>query len=304
MIEAFTTSSLADYSRMTTRSGLVWDMAMLYMAVTDASGQKYGLTRAWEKTMTGMWMTGKFDPDVTQASERVFPRQYIGPINSDLDEDNQTATIQSWPSRHNFKVHIEVGRIHWEEEDGALNLDLKSLGPAYRYTDVGDGDYESQISTCEFFEVEGIFNGEHVTGLGCLDQPWYPPGIGFFHSKLYRYVQQIMIPWITRYDDGSVEYGVKANFADDVNWGFYVTDGTPTLGENCSIDTTWGDADGTEIPLKADIQYGDHRFKWVADGRMGIIKGNMNWVSGKMINTQKDAKPVETFAWNEFRANS
>ncbi len=141
VIEAFTTYSLADYSRMTTRSGLIWDQAFMYMAVTNAEGQKFGLTRAWEKTMTGVWMTGKFNPDVTQASPRVFQRQYSGPISFDLDEERQMAKIESFPSKHNFKVHIGVGEIHWEEENGALSLDLKSLGSAMLYKDLGDPDH-------------------------------------------------------------------------------------------------------------------------------------------------------------------
>lgn len=302
VIEAFTPSSLHDYSRLNTREGLVWDMGMLMVTVQNSEGQKFGLTRGYEKTMSGLWMSSRFNPDVTHASPRLFQRQYTGPIMYDLDEDQQTAKIESWPAKHNFKLDIQVGKIHWEEENGALNLELNSLGPALLYKDLGDGDYQGDVSTHESFEIKGALNGEEVSGLGVLMLAWYPAGIGFYHTTLYTHIQQSWIPWITRYEGGSIEYGSKALFAGDVNWGFYVKDGTPILGETCSIDTRWGDADGVDIPLEAEIQYGDHSFNWMADGRMAIAKGNMNWISGKMINKAKKAKPVETFAWNEFRA--
>ena len=301
VIEAFTPSSLADYSRTTTRSGLVWDMAMLYVSLTDAEGQKYALNRGWEKTMSGLWLSCKLDPDLAKASPRLFKRQYTGPIRFDLDEDQQTAKIASWPSKHSFEVDIAVGRIHWEEENGAVCLDLESLGTAMRYSDLGDGDYEGTIVTCEVFEVEGTINGEPVRGVGGLDNTWLHPGIGFTQSKLYTHIQNTWMTWVTRYDDGTIEHGVKGSGAGDWHWGFYVKDGTPILEKSFTADTKWGDVDGVRIPVEVDIQYGDHNFKWVADGRMSLIKGNMNRVSGKVINTAKKAKPLETFSWIEFR---
>lgn len=301
VIEAFTPSSLNDYSRMSTRSGLVWDMGMLYVSVTDSEGQKYALNRGWEKTMSGLWLSCKLDADISRASPRLFKSQYTGPIRFDLDEEKQVANIKSWPSRHNFKVDIEVGKIHWEEESGAVNLDLKSLGTAMRYTDLGEGDYEGMIVTCEVFEVSGTINGEPVSGVGGMDNTWIHPGVGFTQSKLYTHIQNTWMAWVTRYDDGTIEHGVKGSGAGAWHWGFYVKDGKPILEKNYTADTTWGDADGVKIPLEVDIQYGDHNFKWEADGRMSLIKGNMNRVSGRVINTRKAAKPAETFSWIEFR---
>lgn len=78
-------------------------------------------------------------------------------------------SIQSSPSRHNFKVDVEVGEIHWEEENGGFNLDLKPLGPAMMIKDLGDGDYEGMMATSQMFEIQGTFNGEKVSGLGAYD---------------------------------------------------------------------------------------------------------------------------------------
>lgn len=299
VIEAFT-PSLADFSRLTTRSGLGWDMAGICAAVTNAEGQKYALLRIWEKTLSGVRMTGELDEDVSRASPRVFKRQYSGPIRFDVD-DPQMLQIQSSPSRHNFKVDIEEGNIHWEEENGALNVDLKILGPAMMIKDQGDEDYEDMIATSQMFEIKGTLNGENVSGLGVIDQSWLSPGIGLVQSKWHTHIETTWMPWITRYDDGSIEYGVIGSGAGDWHWGFYVKDGIPVSCKRNTIDTKWGDAGGVTIPLEADIQYDDHKLKWVADGRMNIDKGHLNWVSGKMINTEKTAAPVETYAWHEFR---
>lgn len=234
----------------------------------------------------------------------MFQRQYSGPIEFDLDDGGQTAQIYSWPSSNNFKVDVSVGNTHWEEENGALNLDLKSLGPAMRYTDLGDEGYEGMMVTGEPFEVKGTLNGEGVSGLGTLDMCWLPPGIGFTQSKTYTHIQDTWMPWITRYNDGSLEHGVIACGPGDWNWGFYSENGKPILSELNTIDRKWDVAGGVRFPVEADIQHGDRTFKWVADGRMNINPGKMNWVSGKVINRDKKATPVETYSWHEFRANA
>jgi hypothetical protein len=302
MVEAFTPRSLDDHSRTSTRFNLVWDQAWLYVIVADAAGQKYILIRGYEKALTGMWLTSKLNADIQQVSPRIFKEQYRGPISFDLDVETQTARIKSWPSKHNFQIELGVDQGHWWEENGALDLHFKSLGPAMRIIDPGNGAHEGLVYTSEMFELKGTLNGEAVSGLGGLDQAWLPPGVGWTQCMTYKYIQKIWIPWATRYDDGTVEYGVNSSGEGDWHWGFYVKDGQAYLSKENIMDIQWGDVGGAEIPVAVDVRYGDHRFQWLPDGRADIIKGNMNWVSGKMVNTAKTAAPVETFAWNEFRA--
>ncbi len=301
-IEAFTPSSLDDHARTSTRSGLVWDQAWLYTIVASADGQKYVLIRGWEKALTGMWLSSKLDSDIKKVSPRVFKSLYSGPINFDLDESSEMARIKSWPSKHGFQVDLYTDRIEWQEEKGALDLQWKTLGPAMRLSDLGGESHEGLVYTSEMFEVKGTLNGVAVSGLGGLDQAWLPPGIGWTQCKTYTHIQGVWIPWATRYDDGSVEYGVNAAGAGDWRWAFWVRNGEAYINASNSVEMTFGDAGGAQIPLEADVRHGDHRFRWIADGRADIIKGNMNWVSGKMINLATTASPVETFAWNEFRA--
>ena len=303
-IEAFTPNSLDDHSRTSTRSGLVWDQAWLYTIVASADGQKYVLIRGYEKALTGMWLSSKLNADILKVSPRVFKSLYTGPLYFDLDDDKQMARIKSWPSKHNFTIDLYTDHITWQEENAALDLEWKALGPAMRLTDSGSKDHEGLIYTSEMFEVKGRLNGIEVSGLGGLDQAWLPPGIGWTQCKTYNYIQNCWIPWATRYDDGSLEYGVNATGDGDWHWAFLVQDGKPYIDQNNSLELKFEQAGDARVPIEANIQHGDKRFKWVADGRADIIKGNMNWVSGKMTNENKKAVPLETFAWNEFRSEN
>ena len=301
-IEVFTPSSIADYARTTVRSGLVWDMAMLYVTLNDSKGQKYTLNRGWEKTMSGLWLSSKLDPDLSKASPRIFKRQFTGSISFDVDHEEQKIKIRSWPSKHNFRIDIEVGKIHWEEENGAVNLDLKPVGPGFLHSDLDELDgFEGMEVTCEVFEVTGTINGEKVTGYGGLDNTWLVPGVGFSQCKIYTHIQTMWSVWATRYDDGSLEYGAFGTGPGNWRWGFYVEDGKPMVGQEFTIDAKWGEADGVKVPVEVDFKYGDHDFKWNPNGRLSLLKGNLNRVSGEMINTRRTAKPVETFSWIEFR---
>ncbi|MFC1822182.1 hypothetical protein ACFL9T_05710 [Thermodesulfobacteriota bacterium] len=304
-IEVYTTSftpdSLDDYSRTSNRFGLVWDQAWAYTTVTSVSGQRYAFIRGYEKAVTGMTMSSKLTEDMNMVSPRTFDHLYIGPVYFDLVEEKEMFRIKSWPARNNFQFDVAVNRMHWQEENGELDLHWEALGPACRILTPGAKIQEDMFYTSEICEVKGTVHGEEVSGFGGFDQCWLPPGIGWTQGKIYTYVQNYWIPWANRYADGSIEYGVTTFGAGDWSVGFFVENGKPYISNDNEINMTWGDYEGDRVPLNADVRHGQHHFKWTAGSRVSKIKGNMKWVDSKMINKARKDEPVETFSWNEYR---
>ena len=250
---------IEDYLRTTTRLGLGWDSAWIYAIVKTASGQRYSLTRGYEKASASMFMSCKMLDDTSEVSPRLFKRLYMGPILNQRIPDHDMVVVQSYPSKHNFKVEIKPNRYHWQEENGEVDLHLEALGPACRIISPGGRINEEMYYTSELCSVKGSIMGEEVTGFGGMDQSWLPHGIAWTQSKTYLYMESYWLVWANRYEDGTTDYGIAGCGPGGWNLSFYVRDGQPVFSNDNEFKVEYADAGySTEM----DIRLGANRFKW------------------------------------------
>lgn len=298
MAASFTPGSLEDYFRRTVRFGLIWDYGWLYAAVTSKGGQRYALHRGYEKASTNHVLTCKLQKDLSSVARKLYKHLYMGPAFFERLEEKNRILVTSYPARNNFKIEIEVNHFHWQEEEGAIDLQFEALQPACRWLNPGAGIQEDLYYTSELCQVTGTVLGEEVSGFGGLDQAWLPPGIGWTQCKIYQQIQDFWIVWANRYGDGSIEHGIGQYGAGGWNLGFFVQGGRPFISTDNVFLMTWAEEG---YPLKADLEMGPHRFTWTCNSRLAEIKGVVLWANGQMVNTARKDTPVEGFSWIEFR---
>ncbi len=297
------TPTLEDYFRTTVRYGLAWDFAWFYATVTTAQGKIYNFCRGYEKTNSTLAMNTMLTNDPSAGAEPLFKRLFIGMILFEQLKDQEMITVRSIPAKHNFQFNIEPGRFHWQEENGELDLQMRTLGPALWFFTPGAKIKEDVYYTSELCRVTGTVMGEAVSGFGGLDQTWMPIGMGYIHGKLYKYLEESWISWANSYADGTYEYGVCFTGFDQWSCVFYCKNGespyVATKQNDFSIQWT-----GDGVPQEVLIQSGPHHFKWTADARATELKEHMQWATGRMINLARNDTPVKSFSTNEYRKRS
>ena len=298
IVTSFTPKSIEDYFRTTTRFGLGWDSAWVYAIVKTSGGQRYAFCRGYEKASSNLFYSCKLLGDTRSVSPRLHKRLYIGPGTFEKIPDKEMARVQSYPSKHNFQIDLEVNRFHWQEENGEVDLHFEALGPACRFLGPGARIKEDVFYTSELSTVSGTVLGETVTGFGGIDQSWLPHGIAWAQSKTHLYFESNWFVWANRYADGSTDYGVAGCGPGNWSLAFYVKDGQPYITNDVEFQAKYAEEG---YPREVDCRMGSKRFKWTCDCRMNEIKGFILWVSGRMINREEEELPIETFSQFEFR---
>ncbi len=298
IVKSFTPSSIDDYFKTTPRFGTVWYEGWLSASVNSASGQRYGFVRGYEKTSSNLMLSFKMRDDLLDVSSKLFEKLYLGKIVFDRVEGQEVAIIKSYPSKHNFQIQLNVNKIHWQEDNGDIDLQYESLGPALSFYIPSGRIKEELYYTAEVFRITGKVLGETVIGYGSLDQAWITPGISWFSSKGFLFFEDVWLIWANRYPDGSTDYGIVIFGPENWNICFYVDGGQAYTQKNNTIDIKWAEEG---YPLKVEIAMDNNKFQfqWNCERRLLEVKGMALWANGRMINLAKKEKPVEGYAWLE-----
>ncbi len=299
IVTPFTSNSICDYFKTTQKFGTVWDEGWLSASVKSASGQRFGFVRGYEKTSSNVILSFKMRDDLLTVSTKLFDKLYAGKIIFERVDGQEAAIVKSYPSKkHNFQIELNPHKIHWQEENGEIDLHYESLGPALSWYVPSGRIPEELYYTAESFRITGKVRGEDVIGYGSLDQSFITPGIDWFASKGFLFFEETWLIWANRYPDGSTDYGIVIWGPENWNVCFYVDGGQAYAPKNNTIDVKWAEEG---YPLKVDVTMDNNKFQfqWNCERRILEVKGLALWGNGQMINLAKKDKPVEGYAWNE-----
>ncbi len=297
-VKEFTPSSIDDYYKAVPRFGTEWYEGWLSASVISASGKHYAFVRGYERESSNIILTFKMRDDLLDVSSKLIDKLYLGKTFFDKIEGQEAAIIKSPPSKHTFQIELKVNKIHWQEDNGDVDLHYESLGPALSWYIPAGRVKEELYYTAEVFRITGKVLGDPVNGYGSLDQAWITPGISWFASKGFLFFEDVWVVWANRYADGSTDYGVVIFGPENWNVCFYIDGGKAYTPKNNTIDIKWADE---RYPSKVDLALDNKtfQFEWNCERRLLEVKGMALWANGRMINLAKKEKPVEGYAWVE-----
>jgi hypothetical protein len=291
--------SIDHFFRTTEFFGLSYDTTWISGEVVATDGERFAFCRGYEKASTNLMLSQKLNEnDLSQKSEKLYKRLYMGPMSFDMAEGKEMVELKSYPSKNSFFINIELDRMHWREENGEIDLHYRPLKPAFHWVSPGAKTKEELYYFAQMNEINGKVQGKEVKGYGTIETAWLPPGIGWTQCKTYKYLQDYWIVFANRYADGTIEWGISQYGAGNWNCGFFVDNGKPYVSTDNEFNMKWSDVG---YPLEGNLRMGPHKFKWVVKSRMFEIKGNVIWATGQMINLAKKESPTHRYSWIEFR---
>ncbi len=171
--------------------------------------------------------------------------------------------------KKNMRVEIrnegDAGTVlRWIENDdnGVPEMDITftSIGPAMRWLTLGGEIKEEVMYLVETFLVEGVMNGKKVSGYGSMDYVFATPGVGWQQNKIYGFVEDMWVPWVTFYEDGSKFYGHFLKGREGWSIGYFVKDGVGYMYNDYELDIEWNETGTKPVTMKAEIM--GHKFEW------------------------------------------
>lgn len=292
------TPTIDDYFRTTVQCGLVYDISWLSGLVHTADGTQYVMFRAYQKNSSSKFYLVKIDPKTGPAP--VTSPRYTGYIWFDKPEDGKILIKSYDEGDSSFQIDIEPGKFRWQDGDD-IDLHYTSLGPAMRFLTLGGPKFKEEVFyTAEMCKIEGTVNGEKVTGFGSLDQAWLNAGVAWHQNKLYLCIEDIWIPFMNKYTDGTYEYGHFIKGRQGWSLGYFVHDGVAHMNNDFTMDINWKDGNPTHVDMKID----GHDFTWRSDAIMNAPENSrphITYAAGTMIHHGVGKELESHQSWIEYR---
>lgn len=292
------TPTIDDYFRTTVHCGLIYDISWLSGLVQTADGTQYMTFRAYQKNSSSKFYLVKIPTDGPPQPDT--SPHYTGYVWFDKLE-NGSVQIRSYddPTAH-FQLDIEPGKYHWQEGDN-IDLHYEALGPAARFLTLGGEVHKEEIYyAVEMCKIEGTIDGEKVTGFGSLDQVWQTAGIAWHQNKLYLAVEDIWMPFMNRYKDGTYEYGHFLKGRQGWSLGYYVKDGKAHMNNDYTMDVDWKEGHPAEVHIKID----DEEFTWICESVTTAPESSrphIHYAAGRMVHKGVDSELESHQSWIEYR---
>jgi len=292
------TPTIDDYWRGTVQMGMPYDITWLSASVRTKSGKRYVLFRAYQKNSSSKFY-------MQEVAENGMPSpvarpHYLGYVWYERPEGEDRILVKSYEEEQHFSIDIEPSKYRWREGDD-IDLSYEALGPSMRWYSFPGEIKEEILYTVEPCKVTGTINGEEVAGFGSMDQVWQTAGLTWHQSKLYLCVEDVWVPFMNQYDDGSYEYGHFITGRGDFKVGYFVKDGVAHMDPNFTLDIDWDDK-GNPKTMTAHID--GHELQWSADVIMRppeSTRAHITYAEGHVVDLNETRKVVDHQSWMEYR---
>ncbi len=260
VITSVFTPKLKDYWRKTTQMGQVFDIAWLSAVVKDEDGVTYKTFRSYQYNVSAKFYGQIIKPNGETEPMKVDGGFYKGYMWNDVSDDGKKIICKAYQDDVNsFEIEIEPQHYLYKEAD-FIDLEYQAVGPACRFITLGGEVDESVYYQVEYCKIEGTIYGKKVQGYGSLDLVYQTPATTWHQGKIYGFIEDMWLPFFTKYDNGDVYYGHFLKGRAGWSMGYYVKNGKAVINNDFTMDIKWTDDDFG--PLMIDCDFDGQKFHW------------------------------------------
>lgn len=263
------TPKLRDWWRGATPCGRTFDICWLSANVRAEDGEYWKLFRSWQTVSSSQYYETHISVDRTSTTVQAPDDHYYGMMFYEYNDDKTKIVLNnySYPGiteGKNFRVELEPGVVRWTENNGRSDLTFTSMGPAWRWICLGGDVHDEILYQVETYDITGTVNGKKVSGYGSMDFVFGNPGETWQQNKIYGYIEDIWVPFVTYYENGNKYYGHFLTGRGGFRLGYYVKNGKALVDNDFEFHDEWN-ATGTK-PVSFRVTMGGHDLEWINSG--------------------------------------